>query len=152
MADRASIPDWVSTFVAEHRILSLATVGPGGEPHVADLYYAPFSGLNLDFVSTGQSLHIRNIARDSRVALTIHADSQRWRDIVGIQMQAHCSALKGVESATAWAGYTARFPFILTDPVLLSAAAKVKMYRITPYWLRWIDNTVTLGHNEEYNF
>jgi uncharacterized protein YhbP (UPF0306 family) len=27
---------------------------------------------------------------------------------------------------------------------------KVDVYRITPLWLRWIDNALGLGHNQEW--
>jgi uncharacterized protein YhbP (UPF0306 family) len=46
--------------------------------------------------------------------------------------------------------YVAKFPFVLADAALARALQKVAMYRITPDWLRWIDNTTGLGHNQEW--
>jgi len=94
--------------------------------------------------------HVANIARDPRVACTIHASSTRWRDIRGIQMEGTCSRLAAPQSARAWACYLARFPFVVTDTLLTAALEKVDIYRITPHWLLWIDNSVSLGHKVEY--
>jgi uncharacterized protein YhbP (UPF0306 family) len=50
----------------------------------------------------------------------------------------------------AWARYCAKFPFVLADATLARALAKADIYRIKPEWLRWIDNTAGLGHNQEW--
>lgn len=137
-------------FLAAHTVLTLATVGPNGEPQAADVYYACPAGLVLYFVSAPDSRHATNIARDPRVAGTVHAPSVGWRDIRGVQLEGLCARLRGKEQAEGWMHYLKRFPFILTDPTLLSALKKVSVYRITPCWLRWIDNSVALGHRVEF--
>jgi uncharacterized protein YhbP (UPF0306 family) len=140
----------VHAFLAERRTLTLATISPGGEPRAADLYYAEADDLALYFVSLAGSRHVANVARDPRVAATVHADSTRWRDIRGLQLEGTCARVAGAERAKAWARYTAKFPFVMADAALASALQKVSMYRITPHWLRWIDNTLGLGHNQEW--
>lgn len=140
----------VHSFLADHTTLTLATIGPEGEPHAADLYYAQTGDLILYFISVPGSRHAGNVARDPRVAATIHADSTRWRDIRGVQLEGRCVRVAVTERATAWAHYTAKFPFVLTDAALARALQKVGVYRITPHWLRWIDNTTGLGHNQEW--
>jgi len=96
----------------------LATVGPDGEPQAADLYYAETDDLTLYFISAAGSRHAANVARDPRVAATVHADSTHWRDIRGVQLEGTCARITGAERAKAWARYTAKFPFILTDVAL----------------------------------
>lgn len=142
--------DGVRAFLAEQHTLSLATVGPHGQPQAADLYYAETDELTLYFVSLPGSRHAANIARDPRVAVTIHADSVRWRDIRGVQLEGTCAPVTGAERAGAYARYIAKFPFILADAALARALQKVDVYRITPHWLRWIDNSSGLGHNPEW--
>lgn len=137
-------------FLAAHKVLSLASVGPDGEPQAADVYYACPNDLVLYFVSAASSRHAGNIARDPRVAGTVHADSQGWRDIRGVQLEGTCIRLRGRERAKGWVCYLNRFPFILADPALFAALKKVNIYRITPRWLRWIDNSIALGHHVEY--
>ncbi len=140
----------VRAFLAGRNTLTLATLGPGGDPQAANLYYAETDDLALYFVSIPGSRHAANVARYPRVAVTIHADTSRWRDIRGLQLEGTCDLVTGAERASAWARYTAKFPFILSDAALARALGKVSVYRITPQWLRWIDNTAGLGHNQEW--
>jgi uncharacterized protein YhbP (UPF0306 family) len=140
----------VRRFVAEQHVLTLATLGSDGQPQATDVYYVQSDDLNLYFISIPGSRHAANIARDPRVAATIHADSARWRDIRGVQLEGVCARLSGAERAAAYARYTARFPFVLADAALARALQKVGMYRLAPHWLRWIDNSLGLGHNQEW--
>lgn len=140
----------VHNFLAGHHTLTLASIGPHGEPMAADLYYAETRDLSLYFISVPGSRHASNVARDPRVAATIHAGSTRWRDIRGVQLEGVCIRLTGTERATAWTRYTAKFPFVLADAALARALHKVEIYRITPRWLRWVDNSAGLGHNQEW--
>ena len=140
----------VRAFLAEQNTLTLATLGPDGDPQATDLYYAETGDLSLYFVSVPGSRHAANIARCPRVAVTIHADSNLWRDIRGLQLEGVCALVTGAGRAKAWARYTSKFPFVLADAALSRAFAKVSVYCITPHWLRWIDNTTGLGHNQEW--
>jgi uncharacterized protein YhbP (UPF0306 family) len=140
----------VRTFLAKRQTLTLATIGPDGRPQAADVYYAETDDLEFYFASLPGSRHAANIARDPHVAATVRADSTRWRDIRGVQLEGLCGRLSGVERAAAYALYTARFPFVLADAALARALQRVDMYRMVPRWLRWIDNSLGLGHNQEW--
>jgi uncharacterized protein YhbP (UPF0306 family) len=140
----------VRAFLAAHNTMTLATVGPDGAPHATDVYYAETGDLELFFVSIPGSRHARNLTHDPRIAATIHADSTRWRDIRGVQVEGVCRRVTAEERVLAWARYTARFSFVLADAALAGALQKVDMVRVTPHWLRWIDNTAGLGHNLEW--
>jgi uncharacterized protein YhbP (UPF0306 family) len=142
--------DEVRAFLSDHTTLTLAALGSAGEPQAADLYYALLDGIRLCFISTRSSRHAANIECDPRIACTIHATATRWRDIRGVQIEGTCARLSGGDSAQAWARYIARFPFVLTDALLGTALTRVDIYGITPHWLRWIDNSVRLGHQVEY--
>jgi uncharacterized protein YhbP (UPF0306 family) len=140
----------VRTFLAERRTLSLATLGPDGSPQAANLYYVATGDLILYFISIPGSRHAENIARDPRVAATVHADPTGWRDIRGLQLEGTAGRVTGGQRTEAWAHYTAKFPFVLADVALARALRKVSLYCITPQWLRWIDNAAGLGHNQEW--
>jgi uncharacterized protein YhbP (UPF0306 family) len=137
-------------FLADQTTMTLATIGLGGAPHATDVYYAETGDLGLYFVSIPGSRHARNLARDPRVAATVHADSTRWRDIRGVQLEGICRRVTDEERVAGWARYTAKFSFVLADAALAGALQKVDMYYVTPHWLRWIDNTAGLGHNLEW--
>ena len=140
----------VRVFLDAHTTLTLATQGETGAPQAADLYYARLDDrLQLCFISTPSSRHVANIARDPRVACTVHAAASRWRDIRGVQIEGLCARLSGMPAAQAWRRYVARFPFVLADAALATALAKVDIHVITPTWLRWIDNSEQLGFRVE---
>ena len=142
----------VRTFLDAHTTLTLATLGETGAPQAADLYYARLDDrLQLCFISTLSSRHVANIARDPRVACTVHAVASRWRDIRGLQMEGSCTRLSGTAAARAWTRYVARFPFVLADTLLSAALARVDIHVITPSWLRWIDNSERLGYRVEFD-
>lgn len=145
-----TLPAGVRAFVAHQHTLTLATIGPDGRPQAVDLYYAETDELDLYFVSISGSRHATNVARNPRIAATIHANSSGWRDIQGVQLEGVCEQVTGTERAKAWMRYIEKFPFVLADAALARALKKVAMYRITLDWLRWIDNTTGLGHNQEW--
>ena len=140
----------IRAFLVEQTTMTLATIGPDGAPHATDVYYAETGDLELYFASGPGSCHSRNLAHDPRVAATVHADSTRWRDIRGVQLEGICSRVTAEERVAAWTRYTAKFSLMLADAVVAGALQKVDMYRVTPHWLRWIDNTTGLGHNLEW--
>ncbi len=140
----------VRDFLNAHHILTLATIGIHGEPQAADLYYVVLDDLRICFISTTSSRHIANIQRNPRVACTVHTVAIEWRDIRGVQIEGTCAPLTHLEGMKAWARYTIRFPFVLKDAQLREALKGVQIYSITPHWLRWIDNSVQLGHKVEF--
>ena len=51
--------DRVRAFLAEHTTMTLATVGPSGEPQAAAVFYVADEQLNLFFLSSPTSRHSR---------------------------------------------------------------------------------------------
>jgi uncharacterized protein YhbP (UPF0306 family) len=139
----------VQRFLAAHTTLTLATVGADGRPQAAPLFFAEAEDLSLVFISEKKSRHSRNIARDGRVAATIYADGQQWQTIKGLQMEGECRALSGQEAKEARATYLAKYPFIGENKLLAAMLPLVAFYRLSPAWLRLIDNSQGFGHKEE---
>ncbi len=137
----------VLDFLTAHNALTLATTGPEGQPHAAALFYAYLPDLTLIFLSEPNTLHARHIGEGAPVAVTIQADGQDWRRITGLQM--HGFAVPTDDPAMR-AAYLARYPFIARTDLLLRALQKVRFYKITPTWIRLIDNRLGFGHKEEY--
>ena len=148
MNDR--LPQELVEFVRANTAMSLGTVGSEGIPTVADVFYAVGPDMSLYFVSSPRSRHAANIQRDGRVAATIRAPETLWTRIQGVQVEGQCTPLVGTESAAAYARYVATFPYVLTHPTLLQALGKVVLYRLTPTWVRWIDNTRDFGDYREF--
>ncbi len=140
----------IKQFLTEHTTLTLSTLAEDGRPQAAPLFYAEMDDLSLVFISEQRVRHSRNVARDERVAAAIYAGGQQWQSIRGVQLEGTCAALSGAAAEAARRAYVAKYPFILEDKLLTGMLAQVTFYKITPTWLRLIDNSRGFGHKEEW--
>jgi uncharacterized protein YhbP (UPF0306 family)/ADP-ribose pyrophosphatase YjhB (NUDIX family) len=140
----------VKQFLATHTTLTLATLAADGHPQAAPLFYAEMDDLSLIFVSEQKVRHSQNVARDNRVAVTIYADGQQWQTIRGLQLEGTCTAVSGEAAEAARAAYLTKYPFIAADPLLAGMLQRITFYKISPTWLRLIDNSQGFGHKEEW--
>ena len=141
--------------------MTLATIGPAGEPQAAAVFYAADSGLHLYFLSDPRSRHGRNLARESRVAATIQDDGHNWRQITGLQIEGTAMLVEGVDEIAGVARlFAERFEFLrelLTEgdavgpPELEGPLASSRFYVLRPTWIRSIDNKRGFGHHEEWD-
>ena len=58
----------LAAFLEEQRTVTCATIGPGGRPHLAALWYVPGPG-RLDCWTYAASQKARNLERDPRATL-----------------------------------------------------------------------------------
>jgi uncharacterized protein YhbP (UPF0306 family) len=138
----------VAAFLKRHTTLSLATVDRDGWAQNANLFYVNDDALNLFWVSGEKSRHSQNLARVSRVAVTICHETWDWRDIHGVQIEGVARRLIDPdETDRAWAIFRDKFPFTaeFTDQIARSA-----FYTLKPQWIRLIDNSKYFGHREEF--
>lgn len=148
----ADTREHILAYIAAHNTLTLATE-QDGRPWASSLVYAN-DGFTLYFVSDPETRHAKNLKGNPRVAVTIADDHREWRAITGVQLEGTCEEIgHPVDAARARAVYAAKVPFIgdlLRAPDELGPAmAKARFHRITPRWVRLIDNTRGLGHKEE---
>ena len=152
-----TLPARLHAFLARHTTLTLATSGPEG-PQAAALFYAHDAALSLYFLSETSSRHARNLASDPRCAVTIHPDGHALRAIIGLQIDGRAQALSTPEEwAIAYETFRAKFPFMgeawqgegSAAPILAGPLARSRFYRITPHWIRLIDNALGFGHKDE---
>ena len=71
--------------LAEHRIMTVATLRPDGWPQATTVGYAS-EGLALYFLCGLDSQKAANIARDPRVSITIDHDTPQVMEINGLSM------------------------------------------------------------------
>ncbi len=138
----------VLDFLQEHQTLTLATVGPDGTPHAAALFYAYTEDLRLIFLSAPDTQHAQHIGNSAPVAVTIQADGQDWRRIIGLQLH----GIAGPADENARRIYLARFSFIARTESLVQLLRGVRFYVIMPTWVRLIDNRLGFGHKQEWHF
>ncbi len=138
----------ITQFLDQHVSMTVSTVSPNGSPRAADVYFVSDAQLNLYFYSDPASRHSRNIERDPRVATAVRDDPMDWRNIRGVQIEGTGTRVTDPdERAVAWRLMCGKFPFYesFTDVV-----AHLEIYRITPHWIRWLDNSMSFGHHEEF--
>jgi len=151
----ATARDRILAYLAAHNTLTLATEREG-KPWANALFYAN-DDFTLYFVSDPKTRHADHLKNNPRVAATIQDDQRDWRAIQGVQIEGRCSEITNpIESARALTVYAGKYPFIaglLRAPKELgSAMAKARFHKITPTWIRLIDNTRGFGFKEEIHF
>jgi uncharacterized protein len=131
-------------YLAAHNVMTLAT----SSVWAAAVFYAS-RDFTLYFVSSPQSRHARDIARDPRVAAAIHEDYRDWASIRGVQLSGSIERLEGAARDAALACYRAKFSFF-TNPgaalaPVLAALGKAGCYRLTPEEMYFVDNSAGFG-------
>lgn len=135
--------------LSSHRVLNLAYCDVDG-PGACALWYAHDSELNLYFLSSTSTRHGNVLQYNPEVAFTIQRDKQDWQSIIGLQGRGKVFNCKGDQ--LGWQVYTQKFSFVLQQfEDLQSALEKTELWKITPSWIRRIDNTVSFGFKEEIN-
>lgn len=141
----------ILAFLANHHVLSLATVGEDG-PRATNLFYA-CDDLALVWVSADDARHSRDVDTDPRVAVTIAPDCEDFTVIRGLQINgtAH-RVIDPAERSRLRRLIERRYPFLqrLDDAPakLREAYAGVSVYRLEPSRIVLIDNTKGFGHKE----
>jgi|DewCreStandDraft_5_1066085.scaffolds.fasta_scaffold00919_13 uncharacterized protein YhbP (UPF0306 family) len=136
----------VANYLARHTTLTLATLGSDGRPQAAPLFYASDAHLNLIFLSSPDSRHSRNLARNPAAAAAIYDEVWEWQAIRGVQIEGQVERLEGEARQAALALYRTKYPFIAEFAPQVEASV---LYRLRPRWLRYIDNSVAFGWREE---
>jgi uncharacterized protein YhbP (UPF0306 family) len=144
-------------YLADHNTVSLATTGPDGVWATTVFYVS--QDFTLYFLSEPKTLHVQNVLQNPAIAATINEDYRDWREIKGIQMSAVCAEVKGKrELARALASYLKKYPFVaqfldpkrmLTGMKVAGKALDVRLYRLAPTRLLYLDNSRGFSNREE---
>lgn len=149
MSDNA-LRERVLDYLCAHHAMTIASQGDGGIWAAAVFYVS--DGFRLYFLSAPSTRHSRNIARDGRIAITIHEDCADWPQIKGIQAEGRAVEIAGEEERHARELYGAKYPVVgkvaQAPAAIVKALAKVRWYRFEPERLFYIDNSVGFGHRE----
>ena len=139
-------------FLQAHRVLTVAVTAADGQPSAAALFYVADAKLRLYVVSDPASRHGQAMLAGGAVAGTVQRDEQQWHELQGVQFRGGCRQLDGLARARAWQLYVTRFPFLmLENQVLTAALAKTAIWCLEPEWIRLIDNRLGFGHKEEWH-
>src|SRR4051812_25630069 len=73
-------------FVDEHKIVSVATLGPKGRPHLVPLWYVPQDDGSLTGWTYAKSQKAKNLERDPRATLQIE-DGVQYDELRGVMFE-----------------------------------------------------------------
>ncbi|NWF69347.1 MAG: pyridoxamine 5'-phosphate oxidase family protein [Chloroflexi bacterium] len=137
----------VRSFLEVTSTLALATVNADGSAQIAPLFFVADAALNLYWLSAPTSIHSVNLSARPAVAAAVYPEVWAWEQIRGVQIEGQAGAVNDSEaSAAALRLYRAKF----TLPAALNAQiAASTVYKLTPRWLRWLDNGVRFGYKAQ---
>lgn len=131
-----------------HRIMTIATVRPGGWPQATTVGFA-HEGLTLYFLCGQESQKAKNLARDDRVSITIDHDEPQVMKITGLSMAARAERITDLKQAERiMALLIARYPDQGASPGELPPASAVAIFKVTPSHISVLDYSKGFGHAE----
>jgi uncharacterized protein YhbP (UPF0306 family) len=145
-------------YLVAHNVMTIASCD-GNVPWAAAVFYAS-DEFDLYFFSNPKSRHGGNMAANSTVSAAIHEDYRDWRAIRGIQLEGRAERLRSLKlQAHFWEVYLRKFPFVKQffpgggqagglGGLLKAKLTAVRLYRIVPRTLYYIDNSRGFGHRE----
>jgi PPOX class probable F420-dependent enzyme len=134
--------------LAQHRIMTIATLRPDGWPQATTVGYAN-EGLTLYFLCGLDSQKTANIARDDRVSITIDHDTPQVMEITGLSLAGRAQAVTDSEAAKrAMDLLIARYPEQKALPLPVPSPDDVRIVRVTPTIISVLDYTKGFGHTD----
>jgi PPOX class probable F420-dependent enzyme len=78
--------DELRDFLAEQKVVTVATMGPNGRPHLMPLWYVPQDGGELIGWTFAKSQKARNLERDARATLQVE-DGIEYQELRGVMLE-----------------------------------------------------------------
>jgi PPOX class probable F420-dependent enzyme len=78
--------DELRDFLAEQKIVTVATAGPNGRPHLMPLWYVPQDGGELIGWTFAKSQKAKNLERDPRATLQVEAGVE-YQELRGVMFE-----------------------------------------------------------------
>ena len=92
--------DEVAAFLDEERIVTCATTGRDGWPHLMPLWYV-VREVTIWAWTYGKSQKVRNLERDPRCTLQVEAGRDRYDQLRGVMVRAETVIHRDLETVTA---------------------------------------------------
>jgi nitroimidazol reductase NimA-like FMN-containing flavoprotein (pyridoxamine 5'-phosphate oxidase superfamily) len=134
----------------EHRIMTVATLRPDGWPQATTVGYVN-EGMTLYFLCGLESQKARNLARDSRLSLTIDHDTSDLMAITGLSMAARAEPVTDRAEAEK---VLRMLPTRYADGPPLPANMKmpgpdeVRLFRVKPVVISVLDYSKGFAHTD----
>jgi PPOX class probable F420-dependent enzyme len=131
------------TFLDEQMIMSCATLGPSGRPHLIPLWYVPHDGNALTGWTYAKSQKTRNLERDPRATVQVE-DGVQYHELRGAMMECDVELERdpdrvagyGIELFTRYAD-GAELPSAVKDEVTKQAPKRVGLRFVPTRVVSW---------------
>jgi PPOX class probable F420-dependent enzyme len=77
--------DELRAYLADRKVVTCATIGPNGRPHLMPLWYSP-DGTTLRGWTYAKSQKAKNLERDPRATLQVE-DGEQYHELRGVMME-----------------------------------------------------------------
>lgn len=135
----------------DHNTMTLSTVGVGRMPWSSILFYSADQDLSLVYISKRDALHSRQIDSCSSVSVSIYKDDQERSKALGLQIAGEAALIQAGEGLDhAKELYLGQYSFIRKVEELFITFKKMDFYKVTPHFVRLIENAKGMGHREEW--
>jgi PPOX class probable F420-dependent enzyme len=88
--------DEVAAYLAEQKVLNVATIGPTGHPHVVAMWYVLLDGKPA-FWTFGKSQKVMNIRRDPRITALVES-GDAYNELRGVELVGTARLIEDYES------------------------------------------------------
>ena len=101
--------DEITAFIDQSRVATMATLGPGGLPHLVAMWYAVIDG-QLWFETKGRSQKAVNLGRDDRISVLIES-GHTYDELKGVSLEGRATVVDDPDALWAvgvsvWERYT----------------------------------------------
>jgi hypothetical protein len=93
--------DEVLAFLDEERVVTCATLGPGGFPHLMPLWYVMRDGRVWAW-TYAKSQKVLNLERDARATLQVEAGRDRYDQLRGVMLETEVTIHRNTEDVAAF--------------------------------------------------
>ena len=130
----------ITSFIARHHVLTLATATTDGIPYCAACFYAYDKERNvIVFTSDDNTCHAQQMVANANVACAINLETRVVGKVQGLQI---CGVVRRGETEDR-AVYIKRFPY--------AAVAPLNIWVVEPYFMKLTDNTLGFGKKLIWN-
>jgi uncharacterized protein len=145
----------ILAYLKHHNTMTIASCYDN-KAWAAAVFYAS-DGLELYFLTSPRSRHGSNIRGNATVSAAIHEDYSDWREIQGIQLEGRVEQVRSQQQKTRfWEVYLKKFPFVeeFFQPGALQESLQdrlsgIRLYRLLPAAMFFLDNSRGFGHREQ---
>lgn len=137
----------IRQFLRGENTVVLSTVSPAGQAQSAPLFYLlQEDPLELYWLSSPSSEHSANIEVHTSCSAAVFRSTDKWEEIVGVQMRGLVDLVKGPKRKSIVKRYCDRYELGFLPSIAIS---RCSLYVFRPNWIRFLDNSKGFGYKYE---